>query len=81
MKRRAVIACLLAPFGKPMAQEPDSSLDQVEPFLLQPPTLAPFAIAIQVLHNAPESPMLSVEALGRRVTFTTVEVMDILEGK
>ena len=73
MRRRGIIAALLAPLAA--AQEKESSIRWIEP------STSPLAFILTLSGNKPDTPCITVTALGRTVTLTTAEVMDALEGK
>ena len=72
MRRRGIIAALLAPLAE--AQE-KSSIRWIEP------SSSPLSLILTLSGNKPDTPCITVTALGRTVTLTTAEVMDALEGK
>lgn len=78
-KRRMVLACLLAPLAN--RREADAQDLHLQTTIgVKTLEIQPFGLSIVLQNNGPNTPMLSVEAIGRKVTFTTKEVMDILEG-
>ena len=72
MRRRGIIAALLAPLAE--AQE-KSSIRWIEP------SSSPLSLILTLSGNKPDTPCITVTALGRTVTLTTAEVMDALEGR
>ena len=72
MRRRGIIAALLAPLAE--AQE-KSYIRWVDP------SSSPLSLILTLSGNKPDTPCITVTALGRTVTLTTAEVMDALEGK
>ena len=72
MRRRGIIAAMLAPLAE--AQE-KSSIRWIEP------SSSPLSLILTLSGNKPDTPCITVTALGRTVTLTTAEVMDALEGK
>ena len=72
MRRRGIIAALLAPLAE--AQE-KSSIRWIEP------SSSPLSLILTLSGNKPDTPCITVTALGRTVTLTTAEVMDALEAK
>lgn len=75
MKRRGIIAALLAPLAEAQVQvsSPNPFIDLL--------STRPMSLTLVLPNNKPDSPCLTVTALGRTVTLTTQEVMDALEGK
>ena len=72
MRRRGIIAALLAPLAE--AQE-KNNIRRVDP------RSTPLSLILTLPGNKPDTPCITVTALGRTVTLTTAEVMDALEGK
>ena len=72
MRRRGIIAALLAPLA---AAQEKSSIRWIEP------SSSPLSLILTLSGNKPDTPCITVTALGRTVTLTTAEVMDALEGK
>ena len=72
MRRRGIIAALLAPLAE--AQE-KCYIRWVDP------SSSPLSLILTLSGNKPDTPCITVTALGRTVTLTTAEVMDALEGK
>ena len=75
MKRRGIIAALLAPLAAAQTKESDFKIRVVEP------TTMTLSLSLNLQDNKPDTPCLMVSALGRTVTVTTQEVMDALEAK
>lgn len=73
MRRRGIIAALLAPLAA--AQEKEPSIRWIEP------SSSPLSLILTLSGNKPDTPCITVTALGRTVTLTTAEVMDALAGK
>lgn len=74
MRRRGIIAALLAPLAQAQEKESRHGLTSwVEPSSL--------SLILTLSSNKPDTPCITVTALGRTVTLTTQEVMDALEGK
>ena len=83
MNRRGIIAALLVPIPMAAAQEATETLHLAN---RQPVTLLATVgersmLSLILPNNNPDSPCLTVTALGRTVTLTTQEVMDALEAK
>ena len=72
MRRRGIIAALLAPLAE--AQE-KPSIRWIEP------SSSPLSLILTLSGNKPDTPCITVTAVGRTVTLTTAEVMDALEAK
>ena len=72
MRRRGIIAALLAPLA---AAQEKSSIRWIEP------SSSPLSLILTLSGNKPDTPCITVTALGRTVTLTTAEVMDALEAK
>ena len=72
MRRRGIIAALLAPLAEAQEKYYIRWVD---------PSSSPLSLILTLPGNKPDTPCITVTALGRTVTLTTAEVMDALEGK